>query len=254
MIGMRFRFKAFGAHLLCSCTALGLVLGGLYAGWYLWPGWYLTGVAAVVAVMAGVDVVLGPLLTLVVASPDKPRRVLARDIGLIGAVQLIALIYGTAQLWHGRPLYYAFSENCMTIVQAYDIDQDALAEARRQKSPLLPHFYSLPRWIWAPLPGDAEQADKIVQSAISGGFDVTARPQYYRPWRDGLGELREQLKPVDDIKFFSLKEKNLLKERMKAAGFSPEKATGIAFTGRSRPLLAVVDPSNSRILALIQAT
>jgi len=112
---MAFRLKAFALHLLISATVLSVSLGTLYLGWYHWPGWYLTGVSGVTAVLAGVDVVLGPLLTLVIASPRKPRRELARDIAVIGAIQLAALTYGTTQLWNGRPLYYAFSDNCLPI-------------------------------------------------------------------------------------------------------------------------------------------
>ena len=41
---MKFRLKAFGLHLAASTCALTLILGGLYLGWYRWPGWYLTGV------------------------------------------------------------------------------------------------------------------------------------------------------------------------------------------------------------------
>ena len=67
-----------------------------------------------------------------------------------------------------------------------------------QNAALAPHWYSLPRWIWAPLPNDSEEADKIVQSAIQGGFDVTARPAYYKPWASGAAELRSQLKRVDE--------------------------------------------------------
>ena len=35
---MRFRLAALGLHLLASCVALTVVLGGLYLGWYRWPG------------------------------------------------------------------------------------------------------------------------------------------------------------------------------------------------------------------------
>ncbi len=121
---MKFRLKAFGLHLLASATVLSLTLGTLYLGWYHWPGWYLADVPRVVAVMAGVDLVLGPTLTLIIASRKKLRRVLTRDIAMIVAVQLIALIYGTTSLWQGRPLYYAFSENVLQMVQAYDLDAD----------------------------------------------------------------------------------------------------------------------------------
>ena len=71
---MKFRLKAFGLHLLASTTALTLILGSLYLGWYRWPAWILTGVSHVVIVMVGVDVVLGPLLTFVIARRGKPRR------------------------------------------------------------------------------------------------------------------------------------------------------------------------------------
>jgi hypothetical protein len=249
---MRFRLKAFSLHLLTSCTVLTVTLGGLYLGWYRWPGWYLTHVAPVVAVMAGVDVVLGPFLTLLIANPAKPRRELARDIALIAVVQLAAFVYGTIQLWNGRPLYYAYSVNCLSVVQAYDLDAASLANARKQGAEFAPHWYSLPRWVWAPLPDDSEKANKIMQSAIMGGSDVTAMPDHYRPWDAGLSDMRGQLKPVDDIKFFSANEKTLLKQHLTAAGLSSDE--GIALTGRSRPLLAVIDPKSLKILAFIEAT
>jgi hypothetical protein len=248
---MRFRFKAFAWHLAGSASTLTLTLGLLYLGWYHWPGWYLADLPTVLAIMVGVDVVLGPLLTLIIADPAKIRRVLARDLGAILLLQLVAFGYGVTTLWNGRPLYYAFSVNSLTVVQAQDI-QPGSTPASDLSAALAPHWYSLPRWIWAPLPENAEEADKIVQSAIAGGFDVTARPPYYKPWESGAADLRSQLKRVDEIKFFSLKERALLKQRMTALGLAPDRADAIAMTGRKRPLLVVFDPSNLRLLAYIE--
>ncbi len=157
---MRFRLKAFGLHLLASATVLTLILGTLYLGWYRWPGWYLTDVKQVVFVMIGVDVVLGPSLTFIIANNSKPRRELARDIAIIVVVQLCALIYGATQLWNGRPLYYAFSESVLQLVQAYDINAEEAARGRRENAEFAPHWYSLPRWIWAPLPQDPKKAKR----------------------------------------------------------------------------------------------
>lgn len=251
---MKFRFKAFGLHLLGSCSVLTLTLGLLYLGWYHWPGWYLADVPRVIAVMAGVDVVLGPLLTLIIASSKKPHRVLFRDIAVIVSCQLIALIYGTFTLWQGRPLYYAFSVNCLSVVQANDIEPQESDLARRQRAELAPHWYSMPRWIWAPLPEDPKEADKIVVSTIEGGSDVTAMPRFYKRWDQGLPELRAQLQKVDEIKFFSRNEKKLLKQRMQAAGLATDQRDAIALTGRGRPLLAVVDPASLKITAILKAT
>src|SRR5580698_2143194 len=110
---MRFRIKAFSLHLASSAIVLTLILGALYLGWYRWPGWHLTEVTQVVLIMVCVDVVLGPTLTFIIANQKKSRRELTRDIGIIVTIQLCALIYGSASLWNGRPLYYAFSENLL---------------------------------------------------------------------------------------------------------------------------------------------
>jgi hypothetical protein len=249
---MRFRLTALGLHLLASCMALSVILGTLYLAWYRWPGWYLADVVQVTTVLAGVDLVAGPLLTFVIASSDKPRRVLARDVAVIAAVQLIALIYGTVSLWNGRPLYYAFSEDVLQLVQAYDIDAHELALAREQDAPLVPHWYSLPRWIWSPLPQDPQEHDRIVAAATSGGDDVISMPRYYKAWDSGLPMLRTQLKKIDDVKYFSGADKKVLKERMRAAGIATDRLNTMPLTGRGRPLLAVFDPANLKITAILK--
>jgi hypothetical protein len=250
---MKFRFKAFGLHLLASSAALSTILGGLYLGWYGWPGWVLTDVARVVMVMVGVDVVLGPTLTFIVARSSKPRRDLARDIAVIVAVQLCALGYGTVSLWNGRPLYYAFSVSVLQLVQAYDIEGAEAALGRQQNPGLAPHWYSLPRWVWAPLPPDLATRTKIVTSAITGGDDVTSMPRYFKPWNAGLTDLRATLKKVDDVAYFAPSEKKTLKERMRAAGFATDELNAMPLIGRGHPLLAVIDPATATIKAILRA-
>jgi hypothetical protein len=251
---MKIRLKAFGLHLLGSALALTLVLGALYLGWYRWPGWQLTEATHVVMVMISVDVVIGPLVTLIIASERKPRRELVRDIAMIVTVQVAALGYGTTTLWNGRPLYYAFSVNCLQIVQAADIDPDAAKLARTRNLDLAPHWYSLPRWIWSPFPKDPKLADKLFQGVMQGGYDIVGLPQYYKTWEEGAPELRGQLQKIGDIKFFSPKQKTLLEKRMQAAGLATDQADAIALTGKGSSLLVVMDPRNLKLLAILEAT
>jgi hypothetical protein len=248
---MNFRLKAFAWHFGSSACLLTLVIGGLYLGWYRWPGWYSAGMLLVLPITVAVDVAIGPLLTFIVANPNKPRRELARDISIIAAVQLIALSYGTIVLWHGRPLYYAFSVNQLEVVQAMEIPPEEITLGEQRNPELTPHWYSLPRWIYAPLPDDTNKSQAIVNSAIGGGTDVTGMPSYYQPWTKGLPELRRTLQKVDDSKFFSGKEKEFLKLQMQALGFAPDAATTIPFTGRGRPLLAVFDVNTMQLKALL---
>lgn len=250
---IKFRLKAFSWHLLASAFVLAVVVGGLYVGWYRWPGWYLADAAQVTRVLVGVDLVVGPLLTLVIASPSKPLTGLARDVSVIAAIQLIALAYGSVSLWKGRPLYYAFSEDVLQLVQAYDISSTQSELGKKSNPKFAPHWYSLPRWIWSPLPPYGPERAKIMAAAVTGGDDVIAMPSYYKAWNDGLPALKTQLKKLDDIKYFSGKEKLLLKTRLQEAGFQPDQTNLIAVTGRAHPLLAVVDPTNLELTAFIEA-
>jgi len=250
---MKSRLKALGWHFCGSVCVLLLVLGTLYFGWYRWPGWYLTGVLHVLPIMVGVDVVLGPLMTFIIASPGKPLRALARDVGCIAAVQLVALGYGTTTLWHGRPLYYTFSERELSVTQGIDLTPKEIELGRKANPDFAPHWYSLPRWAWAPLPQDAQVRDAIVKSAINGGFDVTAMPRYFKPWPEGLPELRKQLQKVQDLRYFSGNQRKVLAERMKANGLATDIPDTLPMTGHGVPLLAVFDIKTLQIVALLQA-
>ncbi len=249
---MRFRLKAFALHLTGSACALTLILGGLYLGWYRWPGWYLTDVLHVVAILLIVDLGIGPSLTLIVANPGKARRVLARDIAIIVTVQLAALIYGATTLWLGRPLYYAFSVDRLKIVQANDLAADEIGLAKRQNAALAPHWYSLPRWIWAPLPEDPGEALKIAESTVFGGKDVVEMPRYFRGWDQGLKKMREQLLPIDDQKGLSRAEREAVRSRMLRLGLRPEQHNTLLLWGNIKRLVVVFDPDTLRVRAMLK--
>ena len=249
---MGFRLKAFALHVSGSASALTLVLGTLYLGWYRWPGWYLSGVLHVAGILVVVDVVLGPTLTLIVANPRKPRRELARDVTIIVTVQLAALLYGTTTLWLGRPLYYTFSVDRLELVQASDLKPADILAGRRENPSLAPYWLSLPRWVWAPLPADPNEAQKIVSGTLFGGTDVTQMPRYFKPWDQGLPDLRAKLVALDAMKYFSRKEKQTLGRRMTRRGLAPDQPDAMVLWGGSRHLLAVFDPATLRLRAILR--
>jgi hypothetical protein len=250
---VKFRLGVFGLHLSGSATALTLVLGALWLGWYRWPGWYLASALHLVGIVVMVDLVLGPTLTLIVANPAKPRAELARDIAVIVAVQLIALTYGGITLWTGRPLYYTYSVDRLELVQASDLKAGDIEAARRENPALAPYGYSRPRWIWAPLPDNPEEAQRIATGAAFGGSDVVQMPRYFRPWEQGLPELRKRLAKVDDFRYFSPAEKSILKSRLAQLGLPADQANAMVLWGGTRRVLAVFDLGTLKLRALIRA-
>lgn len=194
---MKFRLTAFALHLLASALVLASVFGLLYFGWYAWPAWYLLGASTMVGLIVLVDVVLGPLLTLLIANPTKPRAELRRDIALIVLVQLVALGYGMFTLWQARPLFYALTLDRIELVSASDFEPSDLEQAAQKGATIMPAWTSRPQWIWAPLPSDPALAEKIVGEAIWGGKDVINMPELFRPWSEGTDTLRGVLHPLN---------------------------------------------------------
>lgn len=98
------RWGAFGLHLLLSLVVFAVLVAVLLF-------WFFPGALFLVAggwegmrIIAGVDLILGPLLTLIVFNPSKPRAELARDLSLIGLVQALALAGGCYVVSQARPL------------------------------------------------------------------------------------------------------------------------------------------------------
>jgi hypothetical protein len=249
---MKFRFKAFGLHVTASTCLFLLALGTLYFGWYRWPGWYLTGATTIVLMMAGIDVVLGPLLTFVIANPNKPRRELARDIAIIATVQLAAMGYGLTTLWQGRPLYYTFSTKFLEVVQASDLSPEQIALGRQLNPDFAPYWYSRPRWIYAPLPNDPKVVEQIIQNTVGGGDDVIQMPRYFRPWKEGVAELRKELRPVATMTELGVRDKQMAAVRMLELGVTADEPVALPMMGRGKPLVGVVDPATGQVRALLR--
>ena len=65
-------------------------------------------------ILIGVDVVLGPLLTLVVFNPAK--KSLRIDLAVIAALQVAALVYGISVIAQARPAYVVFAGDRFTVI------------------------------------------------------------------------------------------------------------------------------------------
>jgi hypothetical protein len=262
LYGMNFRAKAFTLHIGASACVLGLTLGSLYLGWYRWPGWYVTGALTIAAILIAVDLTLGPLFTLLIANPKKPRRMFARDLAVIATVQIVALVYGASALWIGRPLYYVFWVNQLKVVAASEVPSSEAALMRKDNPELAPRWYSTPRWVWAPLPagvqdtlrarGAAAADPRRAQEALAVLLKTAPAAHDFRPLPLAGDELRAQLRRVDQMSIFSREERERVKQRMAERGLPPDSADALFLSGFEHPLVAVFDPASLTIKALIR--
>lgn len=78
-------------------------------------------VSGIYTILLLVDVICGPVLTMVFASPAKPHRELLMDLSLVGLVQLCALGYGLSTLESARPIAYVFEVDRLVVVQKNEL-------------------------------------------------------------------------------------------------------------------------------------
>jgi hypothetical protein len=138
------------------------------------------------ALIVGIDIVLGPLMTLILFDPRKSRRALTLDLSLIAIVQIAALGYGLHSGYASRLVFNVFDGKSFQLVQARDVLPKFLNNAQ------LPEYRSLPfagqKYAAIKVPDDARARSDL---GFYGAFGIGPQfmPQYYVP----LQQEREQL-------------------------------------------------------------
>lgn len=176
---MPIRFKAFAVHLAISAFIVAVVLCMIFLVWYRAPFAWLEGVYPVVGTLVAVDLVLGPLLTLILYVPGK--KGLKFDLTMVGLLQIIALVGGLYVSFNSRPVYAVFAGN-----QFYSVNKEEYAEEELKKAPGSAYLdYSLtgPHWIGARLPAGVSERDKLyAQFASPHGGGERMMPRFYVPY------------------------------------------------------------------------
>ena len=119
---MREKMKAAGIHLLMSVLIISFVFCLIYFVWYPAPFYEESGGRRLIEIIFGVDLVLGPLLTLIVFNKNKSLKTNLWDVAVIACFQMFALGYGVNSVFKARPVFVAFEYDRFTVVHANDID------------------------------------------------------------------------------------------------------------------------------------
>lgn len=97
------RWKASAIHFAISFVVLASLFTIILFRWYPPALFGMAKAGPLLAVLAGVDLVLGPLLTLIIYRPGK--KGLKFDLVVIAILQVAALAFGLHTVWQSRPAY-----------------------------------------------------------------------------------------------------------------------------------------------------
>lgn len=181
----------FGVSLLVASLAALLV----FQVWYPSPFAAVTQVGPVFLMLVGIDIVIGPALTLVVAKPTKPRAELIRDLSVIAVLQLAALGYGLHSVAAARPAALVFEVDLFRLVTVADIDPAVLAEAPANLRSL---SWSGPRLMAVVKPTNPDEQLRTIELGLSG-IPLAALPRYWRDYATQVEQVWQKSRPVSDL-------------------------------------------------------
>lgn len=101
---IKYKAKATSIHLILSIVVFVIILYFILYEWYPEPFFTAQGGWQGIRLMAFVDLVLGPSLTLIVYNHLKPRKYIIFDVSVIVAVQIAALVVGCYTVYSQRPV------------------------------------------------------------------------------------------------------------------------------------------------------
>ena len=240
------RWKAAGIHLSIS-VFIGLVVGTLLLGvWYPPPFFHAAGADILVVLLVGVDVVLGPLLTLIVFKSGK--RGLKFDLALIGTMQAVALVYGMSVVLESRPVFLVAAVDRFALVSANELDPKDVAEGSE------PAFRSLswtgPRTVGVSLPTGKERTD-VMFSSIGGGKDVDKLPKYYVEYARSAPDLLAHAKSLEELKIADQYQREQLADAVRKTGEASEQLVWVPLVARKASLVMLLDRQSGRPLRAV---
>ncbi|MGE0098873.1 MAG: TfpX/TfpZ family type IV pilin accessory protein [Hydrogenophaga sp.] len=183
----------FGLSLLVACAAAWLV----FRVWYPAPFHELTGGRSLFLILIVVDVVCGPVLTLVLYDPSKSRFKWRIDMALIVLTQLGALAYGLNQVAGARPVFVAFEGDRFRVVQAMDVDATRMPDAPEGLRML---GFGGPRLLGVRLaqPSDADYLQSVQWSLQ--GLHPSFRPSRWRSFEEQVPAVQKALRPITELR------------------------------------------------------
>lgn len=191
MIPWREKFRAFGIHFATTLFVAALAAALIFFVWYPPPYATMVGGLKLFVLITGIDLALGPLLSLVVYDRRKSRRALVFDYTVIAILQIGALGYGVYSVSQNRPVSVAFVKDRLEVIAAGEIAGQDWREAEGT-------LYSSPSWRGPVLVG-TYVSRKDWNDALDGGLagrDIGVRPKFYVPYERQTDEVRRKLEPL----------------------------------------------------------
>jgi hypothetical protein len=235
------RFKAFAIHFGISLAVFLVLLALLIGTWY--PGLFFDtdGGWEGLRLLLAVDMVLGPLLTLIIYRPNK--RGLMLDLALIAAVQIGCLAYGVHMVYAQRPLAIAYVDKRFNAVS-----QGSFDVAGTDSSSLKAFPGKYPKQIYINLPKDEKARKDLLRAQVSQGL-VHARPSLFLDYAEHAKEVvTEGGITIKQYRQDNPDKADALADWLKAQNYTDTQIVWVPYTARYQDTFLILDAQTGKIL------
>ena len=193
-IKRRNRYFAALTHLCISMAVFSLFIFMLLKYWYPAPFFSASGGWQGLRIVATIDIVLGPLLTMILFSPGKPNRELVIDLSVVAIMQIIALSWGIYTVSQQRPVAVAFLDNFFYTVSAQVlIDQGINLQQLKKFGPKLPVY------VYIKKPDTPEALELFKKNTVDKKLPPIHNINYYRPMKKHLDKIYQHELNINEI-------------------------------------------------------
>jgi hypothetical protein len=238
-----YRWRAALTHLGVSILVALISLILVFWLWYPAPLERALAVRHIYFLVLAVDIMLGPLITLIIFNPAKKRRELVLDLAVVVIVQLAALAYGQWTIAQGRPAWLVFNADRFDLTPASAIDTRHQAQA----APAYRHApWTGPRWVAADNPSDPQKRSQLILESAGGGPDLPQRIDLFVPLATQQAAMLSRAFPLDKLIEFNPPE-----QVQKALAPWPQADAWLPLMARAQPMTVLIQRSTGRPLAVV---
>lgn len=243
------RFRAAGIHLVLSIIVVAAILALMFFVWYPKGLFKLLGGSGLVFIIAGVDVCLGPLLTLVVFNTAK--KSLKFDLAVIGILQLLALIYGANVMFKSRPVFNVLEEDVFKVTLASNFkDNKELLKAKNPDWRTL--SWTGPLLVAAVAPTDPKEKSDLVLAAGSG-LDWNVFPKLFVSYDSQRNTALKNAKPLAELRKISTDNVPIIDAFLKHKQQPEKDFVYLPISYQFTTMTAVLDAKNADFIEIIDA-
>lgn len=238
---MSARVKAFLIHLGCSAILAAGAIALVFLVWYPAPLAQAIGVTDIFLLILGIDVIIGPILTLLVYKIGK--KSLKFDLATIIVLQLAMFSYGLHTVAIGRPAWLVFSVDQFYVVRPADVDSNT-------NKPIFSNYRNTPwfgpLWVTVHLPEDKKARKQLVKETLNKGMGLFMNPTLYRPLNTDTAKIQLRAQPLAALQQFNSPESI----KLALAEFNTTAASWLPLWSNPQSMTVLLD-KNGHVVSIV---